>query len=144
MNSGQVLRSLGTLLFLCLFISVVVSAMVFFFVFIINQEDWFFGMKLDGPMAGLYLFAKGLGAAAIAVILAQFPRFQKAGAIAGIGYFGLMFFDSAVTIQKNTYGRESFSLLLALLLLVPVLLLITQLLIPSPGQTEDEKHHTIP
>jgi hypothetical protein len=139
MDANAMMKPVGTFLFLCLFVSVVISAMIFLFVFVINWEDWFFGIKLDGLPAGLCLLAKALGAAAIVIILAQYPRHQVAGILAGTGYFGLLFFDSAVTIQKNTYGRQSFSILLAILFLVPVLLLIIHLVMLSPGNGEHTK-----
>ncbi len=108
--------------------NLILATLVFSFVFLINWEDWFFGVKLDGLPAGMYLFIKAISALILAGLLSRVPKYRAATALMSIAFFGFLFVDSAITIQKNSSGRESFSILLALFLLIPVLYLIVCLL----------------
>ncbi|MDD5188546.1 MAG: hypothetical protein PHF57_10115 [Methanoregula sp.] len=54
-------------LYLAVFLSLLAAG--FLFAFIINWEDWFFGIKLDGLPAGIYLFSKAVVAALLAYLL---------------------------------------------------------------------------
>jgi len=100
------------------------DALMFFFVFMINWEDWFFGTKLAGMPAGLYLLIKGLSAAALVFLIMKYPRYIQQLVIVTTVYLGYLFIDSAVTIQKLTYGQQSFSALLGVFVMVPVVFLI--------------------
>ncbi|MDP3564254.1 MAG: hypothetical protein Q8R70_07155, partial [Methanoregula sp.] len=102
----------------------VLSALMHAFVFIINWEDWFFGIKLAGLSAGMYLLAKSVTAIVLAIALVQFTKYKKVITLIAVAYFGFILIDSAVTIQKNTYGQQSFSNVLAILFLIPVLYFI--------------------
>ena len=98
----------------------VVSALAFMFVFTINWEDWFFGIKLDGLPAGLYLLGKGLAAAALAYLMIQYPRHTPLLATTAFIFYCYLFLDSAVTIQKLTYGRQALSVLLGIFVVIPL------------------------
>ncbi len=121
------IKFLDSLLFGCLLVALVLAFLMFIFVFIINWEDWFFGTRLAGPLAGVYLFAKAAVAFALTYLLVQYPQHRTAGTIAAIAYFGFLFLDSSVTIRNNTGGEMPFSLFFAVLLAIPVLLLILTL-----------------
>jgi len=123
MNIRNIMETAEALLFLCLIFSLVLSAFVFFFVFCINWEDWFFGTKLDGLPAGIYLFAKMAGAVAIIYFMAHYPRYRRLSVLAVSGYYGFLCLDSFVTIQKNTQGRD-YPVMMAALFSLSVLLLI--------------------
>jgi hypothetical protein len=101
---------------------------VLFFIFVINWEDWFFGIKLDGFPAGFYLLIKASVAVILAFLIIGYPRKIQQLAILAILYFGFLLLDSAVTIQKNTHGQQMFSDLLGIFLIVPLALLITTIL----------------
>lgn len=102
----------------------ILAALAFSFVFFINWEDWFFGTKLDGMPAGLYLFIKAITAILLVYLLIRGSRYRSPVTLVTIAFFGFLFFDSAITIQRNSGGRELFSVVLALFLLIPILSLI--------------------
>lgn len=102
----------------------IITTLLYLFVFIINWEDWVFGVKLDGLPAGLALLARALGAGVLAGLFWKYPRHARAVAALAVLYFGFLFADSAVTIQILTGGQSLFSPLLALLLSIPMLYLV--------------------
>ena len=51
-------------------------------------RDRVLGFKLDGQPAGLYLFAKWLIAAVLAVALIRYPRYSLHVVAAAVGYYG--------------------------------------------------------
>ena len=124
LNGRKVIGSLDTGLGYSLIAILICAALAFSFVFILNWEDWFFGIKLDGLSAGLYLITKAIIAIVLAVLLIRLPKYQTLGTLLVIAFLGFLFFDSAATIQKNSAGRESFSLILAISLLISVTYLI--------------------
>jgi hypothetical protein len=135
MNIKDIMKSAEVLLTFCLCLTLPLSAFVFFFVFCINWEDWFFGIKLDGLPAGLFLFAKMAGAVAITWILAQYPRHQKRGIYAVLGYCGFLFFDTTGAILKNRQADESYAILVTVMFCMAVLLFVihTSITMQEPG-----------
>ncbi|MDO9550660.1 MAG: hypothetical protein Q7J03_06755 [Methanoregula sp.] len=121
MNSKQLIKYLETFLGYSLIAILILSALIYAFVFIINWEDWFFGTKLAGLSAGLYLLAKSVTAIVLTVLLVQFPKYKKVITLMAVAYCGFILIDSATTIQKNTGGQQSFSIVLAIFFLIPVL-----------------------
>lgn len=113
------------------------STITFFFVFVINWEDWLFGIKMDGLPAGLLLLTKCLTTAIIAYFLVRSP--EKIATIAGFAFFvyGVLFLDSAITIQKNTGGQELFSIIPAIMVLIPVSILVGNTLMVRLGKNEN-------
>jgi hypothetical protein len=128
MNEKKLIESSEKVLQYSLLAILILATLAFSFVFFINWEDWFFGAKLDGLPAGLYLLIKAISALALATLLIKLPKFRTATALLSVAFFGFLFVDSAITIQKNSAGRESFSILLALFLIIPVLYLIVHLI----------------
>jgi hypothetical protein len=120
----RVLQFSEKVLWISLIGILVLAALAFFFVFVINWEDWLFGTKLDGLPAGISLFAKSGAAMLLALLLLLFPKFRGGFAFFSVAYFGFLLADSATTIQKNTGGTVMFSPLLAVFFLVPVMYLI--------------------
>ena len=86
----------------CLSAVLLLSALTFIFVFVINWEDWFFGIKLDGLAAGVSLLIKGAVAALLFYLLIKYPG--RSLIITGVAalYFGYLFIDSAITVQTRT------------------------------------------
>jgi hypothetical protein len=143
----KVLQSTGPLLFASLISILALSFLMFTFVFIINWEDYFFSIRLAGPLAGTWLFAKAALAFIIMYLLVQFPRHRTAGTIAATGYFGLLFFSTWVTIRNTSGDSQAFPYVFAVLLAIPVLLLIVTLVAERHGyrgaewiRETDDKH----
>jgi len=124
LKGKKLIGSIEPFLHYSLIAILILAALAFSFVFFINWEDWFFGTKLDGMPAGLYLFIKAITAILLAYLLIRWSRYRSPATLVTIAFFGFLFFDSAVTIQKNSGGRELFSVVLALFLLIPILSLI--------------------
>ncbi|MDD1715447.1 MAG: hypothetical protein LUQ01_00460 [Methanolinea sp.] len=137
MNSKQVAGILDRLLKYCLVGVLSFSTLMFFFVFVINWEDRFFGIKLDGLPAGLYLLAKWLIAGALAVTLIKNPRYSlHLAAVAGM-FYGWLLVDSSITIQRN--GTDYFSPVLAVCFLVAVVFLIVHAIAARHCETEEDE-----
>lgn len=128
LNGKKIFESIDTILYHAILAILVLSALMYAFVFIINWEDWFFGTKIAGLSAGIYLLAKSVTAIVLTVLLVQFPNHKKVITLAAVAYCGFILYSSAVTIQKNTGGRQSFSIVLAIFFLVPVLYFILTVL----------------
>jgi hypothetical protein len=124
LRGKKLIGSIEPFLHYSLIAILILAALAFSFVFFINWEDWFFGTKLDGMPAGLYLFIKAITAILLAYLLIRWSKYRSPATLVTIAFFGFLFFDSAVTIQKNSGGRELFSVVLALFLLIPILALI--------------------
>ena len=133
----KTIKSLDSLLSGCLVAILALSFLMFTFVFIINWEDWFFGTRLAGPLAGEYLFAKAAVAFTLTFLLVQYPRYRTAGTVTAVAYFGFLFLDSSATIRQNTAGQQPFSALFAIFLAIPLLLLILALVTGKPGSGRD-------
>ena len=114
------------------------SSVAFLFMFVINWEDWFFGMKMDGLPAGILLFTKFLITASLAYLLIRYP--DKIAGITALSFlfYGFLFLDSAITVQKLTGGQEFISIISALLVMVPAGILIVRILARKTGKTNDD------
>ncbi|WAI01442.1 hypothetical protein [Methanogenium organophilum] len=144
MNVKRVAKSLDQLFHYCLLGILLFTSVIYFFVFVINWEAWFFGMKMDGLYAGVLLFTYCLIASSLAYFLFRYP--QKIAVIAGMSifFFGFMFIDSAVTIQKLSGGQELFSTFLAMLVLVPAGILIGHLIVVRLYKMDDDTVRSAP
>jgi len=136
MDSDRILTGTEKLLSILHRAILFLSALMFTFVFIINQEDWFFGTKLAGPLAGVFLAAKAAGAIILLFLVTRYPDRRKAVLPASIAYFGFLFVNATVTYQK-TAESGSFPVLLAILVVIPVLLLVLALVSGTPGAGRD-------
>lgn len=96
---------LGSLLFLCILLALVCSALIHTLVFVINWEDWFFGIKLAGPAAGAWLFAKAACATGIIILMVGQSPSRRTAAFLCTLYFGVLFLNSLVTfLGMEGYG----------------------------------------
>jgi hypothetical protein len=123
MNGKSIMEAAEILLFVCLIGALVLSAFVLFFVFCINWEDWFFGIKLDGLPAGIWLFAKMAAAVILIYLMAHYPKYRRWSVLSVFVYYGFLCLDSFVTIQKNTQGRD-YPVMMSSLFFLSVLLLV--------------------
>ena len=127
------MESAEVFLFVCLIGALVLSAFVFLFVFCINWEDWFFGVKLDGLPAGIWLFTKMAVAVFIVYLMAHYPKYRRWSVLSVFAYYGFLCMDSFVTVQKNTQGRD-YPVLMASLFFISVLLLVVHGTITMGGE----------
>jgi hypothetical protein len=136
------LESLDDSLKYCFIAILVLAALAFFFVFVINWEDWFFSIKLDGTAAGISLLIKGLCAAVLSYLIIRYPRFIDYLAVSGAIYLGFLFIDSAVTVQKLSSGRQLFSVFLGLFAMIPVVFLVVHAIVKhgNVSAAGDEVH----
>lgn len=139
MNVKSIMEAFEVLLFIGLIGSLILSAFIFFFVFCIDWVDCFFGMKLDGLTAGIYLFVKMAGAVAIIYFMAHYPRYRRQSVLAVFGYYGFLCLDSLVSIQKNPQGSRDYPLMMLVLFFIAVLLLVIHgtLRLTDTGERED-------
>lgn len=129
METKQILKNVDELLICALIAILLLSFLIFIFVFTINWEAYFFGVKLNGAPAGLYLFLKGISAGLLAFLLIKYRRDTLAVAVLAVFavlYFGYTFVDSAVTIQTLT--DNLYSPLLLGLFIISLLFLIVHIL----------------
>lgn len=102
MEMTHILKKSDAILKYVLIAILLLSFLMYMFVFLINWEDWFFGVKLNGAPAGMYLLLKGTGAGSLAFILMKCRRYTLAAAVLAAFYFGYTLVDSAITIQTRT------------------------------------------
>ncbi|WAC04832.1 MAG: hypothetical protein OS112_10315 [Methanoregula sp.] len=109
------------------------------FVFIINWEDWFFGIKLDGWPAGLYLFSKAVIAALLAYLLLKNGNKRIQWSVISILFFAFVFILPVFSSQRNMrseLGWTAFWIELAILIIIPVLLLIVYMIMNRMDRKE--------
>lgn len=129
MNPNQILGRVARFLRYCLIACLSFSTLMFLFVFIINWEDRFFGIKLDGLPAGLYLLAKWVIAVALAAALVRHPRYALHLAAAAVCYYGWLLLDSSITIQHLANGPGRPSPMIVLFAIVALACLATHICI---------------
>jgi hypothetical protein len=144
MMARRVADNIETVFHYCLLGIFLFTSISFFFIFVINWEVWFFGIKLDGFPAGMLLFTKFMITIILAFLLVKYP--EKIVIIAGMSlfFFGFSCIDSAVTIQKNTSGQEFFATLPAILILVPATILISHFLAARSWKRDDDSTRSAP
>ena len=82
-------------------------ALATLFVFVINWETWFFGIKLDGLPAGSPLVQPGLRRPCLQQHLSSSQRDRLIGGLAVI-YFGFLFVNSSIKIQRGCVQSPGF------------------------------------
>jgi len=146
MNLRGAAKGLDQALYYILLGILVLNALMYLFVFILNWEAYFFGIKFDGPDAGILLFAYFFIPAVLAYLLFRYPRRIVIIALLSIFFFGFHFIDSATTIQAVSGGANSFSEFLAAMVVIPLVVLIGHIIVSqfydreeSDEPKEDEK-----
>lgn len=124
MDPRNIMKAAEVLLFIGLIGSLVISAFVFFFVFCVHWVDWFFGMKLEGLPAGIYLFAKIAGAIVILYLMVHYPRYRRQSVLLVFSYYGVLCIDALVTLGKIPRGDRDYPLMMTVLFFLSVLLLV--------------------
>ncbi len=114
--------------YLILFLTLIAGSSLF--MFIINWEDWFFGIKLDGRPAGLYLFSKVVVAALLAYLIVQHENKRILWSILSIFFFAFVFILPVFSSQRNMrdeLGWMIFWIECVIMIIIPVILLIMYL-----------------
>lgn len=122
MKMKRILKKVDIILRSGLVAILLLSFLMHIFVFLINWEAYFFGVKLNGAPAGMYLLLLGIIAGSLAFFLIKYRRYTLAVSALAVFYFGYRFVDSAVTIQTLTDNLYS-PFLLALLFISLVFLI---------------------
>ncbi|MFA5332237.1 MAG: hypothetical protein WC342_07650 [Methanoregula sp.] len=106
------------------------SAAMFFFVFILNWEDGFFGIKLDGLPAGIYLFCKGFVAFLLAVLVLKYRKKVELVTVCTIVYFAYLIWPVlyAVQVIPTFLGTLMYLAQFWLGIGIPVILLVIHVL----------------
>jgi len=126
METKEILKNGETLLKYGLSVILLLSFLIFIFVFMINWEAYFFGVKLNGPPAGMYLLLEGMIAGSLAFFLIKYRQYTLGVAALTAFYYGYLFVDSAVTVQTLT--DDLYSPLLLVLFIISLLFLIIHIL----------------
>ena len=95
--------------------------------FVINWEDWFFGIKLDGWPAGVALFSKGFVAALLILLLLKDESRRILWSILSIGFLAFVFILPVFSSQRKMRNEVGFTIFWAefvVMIVIPVILLI--------------------
>jgi len=117
-------------IYLVLFLALVAFSSLF--IFFINWEDWFFGIKLDGWPAGLYLFLKAVVATLLAFLLLKNESKRIAWSILSIVFFAFVFILPVFSSQRNLrseLGWIIFWIELVVLIIIPSILIVVYMVL---------------
>ncbi|MFA5221788.1 MAG: hypothetical protein WC391_05850 [Methanoregula sp.] len=124
-------------IYLVVFLTLLAASSLF--VFTINWEDWFFGIKLDGWPAGIYLFSKAAVAALLIFFLVKNERNRILWSALSIFFLAFVFILPVFSRQRNLrtgLGWTIFWIELALMIVIPVILLVSSLVMNRMHQKE--------
>jgi amino acid permease len=114
--------------YLILFLTLIAGSSLF--MFILNWEDWFFGIKLDGWPAGLYLFSKAFVAALLIYLLLKNESRSILWSTLSIVFFAVVFILPVFSSQRNMRNELGWTIFwaeLVIMIIIPVILLIIYL-----------------
>ena len=124
-------------IYLVVFLTLVAVSSLF--VFTINWEDWFFGIKLDGWPAGIYLFLKAAVAALLIFFLVKDEKNRILWSALSIFFFAFVFILPVFSRQRNLItglGWTIFWIEFVLLIVIPALLLAVSVMITRMEKKE--------
>ncbi|EHQ35199.1 hypothetical protein [Methanoplanus limicola] len=130
-------KGMDQVFYYCLLGILIFTSITNFFMFIINWEAWFFGIKMEGLYAGLILFSYFLISSFLAYFLIRHP--EKIVIIAGssVVFFGFLFMDSSVTVQELSNGKNLFTSLSAARVIISINILAAHLIVVRFYKKED-------
>jgi hypothetical protein len=111
------------------------TALMFFFVFTINWEDRFWGTKLDGLPAGIYLLAKGLIALFLVILMVKYREKIELLTVLAILYFGYLLAPTTLSLSSPVFDMPRYLAQLTIVLIVPVILLIAHRILHHDNKT---------
>ncbi|MFA5212116.1 MAG: hypothetical protein WC406_02170 [Methanoregula sp.] len=130
-------KDVGDLISIYLVLFLTLAASGTLFVFIINWEDRFFGIKLDGLPAGLYLFSKVVVAALLVYLFVKNENKRILWSILSIVFFAFVFILPVFTNQRNLHsdlGWMIFWIKLVIMIIIPVILLLMYVIMSRTKQ----------
>lgn len=128
MNLQKTAKDLDQAFFYILLAILFLNSLMYLFVFILNWEAWFFGMKMDGADAGTILFTYFFIPGILAYLLFRYPQKVSLIALLSVLFFSFKFIDSSVTIQGLSGGVNLYSGFMATMMVVPLVVLIGHLI----------------
>ncbi|WP_048150152.1 hypothetical protein [Methanolacinia paynteri] len=141
MDLKKTAKDLVQAFYYILLVVLVLSSFMYLFVFILNWEAWFFGMKLDGLDAGILLFVYFLVPGILAFLLFRYPRRVSVIALLSILYFSFRFIDSSATVRELSGGVNSFNIFNAVLMVILLFVLVVHFIAArfyEPEEDSDE------
>lgn len=133
-------KTISFLLSLYLIVFLTLMAAGFFFVFVINWEDWFFGIKLDGWPAGIFLFSKAIVSVFLIFLLLKNEGWRILWSIMAISFLAFGFILPVFSSQRamrSEFGWTIFWAELIVLIIVPVILLLVYLIIDRSTRSNE-------
>jgi hypothetical protein len=133
-------KNISFLLSLYLIVFLTLMAAGFFFVFVINWEDWFFGIKLDGWPAGIFLFSKAIVSALLIFLLLKNEGRRILWSILAICFLAFVFIlpvFSSQRVMRSELGWTIFWAELIVLIIVPVILLLVYQIIDRSTRSNE-------
>ena len=131
-------KKISFLLSLCLIVFLTLVAAGFFFAFIINWEDWFFGIKLDGLPAGISLFLKAFIASSLVVQVGKDEARRTLWWILSLAFLAFVFILPVFSSQRNMRSEPGWTVFwieLVILIIVPAVLLLVYLIMDRLGRS---------
>ncbi|ADN34833.1 hypothetical protein Mpet_0052 [Methanolacinia petrolearia DSM 11571] len=128
MELTGVARGLDRVLYIILFVVLVFFSLMNLFVFIINWETWFFGIRLAGLNAGIVLFIYFLVPAILAYLLYMYPGKTAITSILSVFFFVFTFISSSITTIQLSNGVKSFNGFMAIFVVISLAVLAGHLI----------------
>ena len=144
MDTGGIAKGLDQALYYILLGILALYSLMHLFVFIINWECWFFGMKMDGGNAGIILFAYFFVSLLLAALLLRYPRKIAEIALLSILFFSFAFLDSSVTVQALSSGLRAYTGFMAALVVIPLFVLVGHFIVSRFYEWDDESGESMP
>lgn len=138
MNVQQVAKDLDHIFHYILLGVLLLSSLMYLFIFALNWETWFFGMKMDGLHAGIILFIYFLGSASLCYLLVKYPKKIVFIALLSTFFFSFIFMDSTVTIRELSGGLRSYSETMTLRVILPAIILMGHIIATRFYEREQE------
>lgn len=129
MNLYRAAKNLDRIFYYSLLGILILNSLMYIFMFILNWEAWFFGMKMDGLCAGVILFTYFFISTILAYILYRYPRSILIISLLSILFFGFKFIDSAETVQELSKGLYSYNEFMIIFLAIPLVVLTGHIIV---------------
>ena len=132
-------KNISFLLSLYLIVFLTLMAAGFFFVFVINWEDWFFGIKLDGWPAGIFLFSKAIVSALLIFLLLKNKGRRILWNILAISFIAVVFIlpvFSSQRVMRSELGWTIFWIQLVIMIIIPIVLVVICLVVSGKNKND--------
>ena len=134
-------KNISFLFSLYLIVFLALMAAGFFFMFVINWEDWFFGIKLAGWPAGIFLFLKAIVSVLLIFLLLKNEGRGILWSILATSFFAFVFILPVFSRQREMRSELGWTIFwaeLIVLIIVPVILLLFYLVIDRSTRSNED------